>query len=101
MDKQEAIWIVRAIETGIRMGGADSEHKQLASEFRQLRTVLFECFKSEYKPGVNIFLNYLNYSKVSFAELTAAVAMLGNFRKSEIITHARRLYLLTGTRPEI
>lgn len=98
MDKQEIDLIVCAITSGLRAGGDDSKYENVANAFRLLRTVLFDCFKSEHKPGVDILLNYLKSSGNSSTQLASAIGVLGKHRKAEIITYARELLSLEAVR---
>ncbi len=100
MNEQETALVVHAIETGIKTGGESSKNKDIAQAFRLLRTILFDCFKSEYKPGVDILLDFLKSSDLSSTQLAAAVAMLGKYRRSEIISCAKRLLLLISASPD-
>lgn len=98
MNEQETALIIHAIELGLRIGGADSKREEVAGAFRTLRTVLFDCFWSEYKPGVDILLEYLKSPESSSRQLVAAIRVLGKYRKSEIIIGAQQLISLAAMR---
>lgn len=94
MDEQKTALIIHALDKGRAMGGTEATRADIEEALRSLQIILFDCFKSEYKPGVIIFLEFLKSSNSSSKQLAEAVAMLSEYRLSEIMYSTQKLLSL-------